>query len=271
MDKPKYPVLTVIKALDIIELLSKDTSNRGIGISELSRETGLGKSTIHRILDTLLYYRYIDKNEETNRYRLGWELYRMGQMVPRQNQLYNLDSTLLIELSKQTKETINVAILKNSDVVIISKIEGSKENLRVSLQPGDHEPLHATGLGKVLISEFGEEEIRKAVREEKGKLKKFTHNTIMTVDELIVEIEKVRRQGYAVDSEEYSIGLYCMAMPLRDYTGNIIAALSVSSPYARITEARIQEILNFLEASAQKISATLGFRKASQKIQRKTG
>jgi len=259
MDEPKYPVHTVIKALDIIRILSKDTSNRGIGISDLSRELGLGKSTIHRILDTLLFYRYIDKNEETNRYRLGWELYTIGQMVPRQNQLYNLDNTYLIELSKQTKETVNVGILSNNEVVIISKIEGSDENLRVTLQPGDHEALHATGLGKILISETPEDKIREMVREEKGKLRKYTQNTIITVDQLVDEIEKVRKQGYAVDSEEYSIGLYCIAMPLRDYTGNIIAAISVSSPYARINEARIKEILHYLEIASHKISATLGY------------
>ncbi len=259
MDEPKYPVHTVIKALDIIRILSKDTSNRGIGISDLSRELGLGKSTIHRILDTLLFYRYIDKNEETNRYRLGWELYTIGQMVPRQNQLYNLDNTYLIELSKQTKETVNVGILSNDEVVIISKIEGSDENLRVTMQPGDHEALHATGLGKILISELPEAKIRELVKEEKGKLRKFTNNTIISVNELLIEIEKVRKQGYAVDSEEYSVGLYCIAKPLRDYTGNIIAALSVSSPYARINESRIQEIVHDLDVSVQKISGTLGY------------
>ena len=72
-NKPKYPVQTVSKAIEIINYLSKDTSNRGAGITELSREIGMGKSTIHRILDTLLYYGYIDKNWETNRYRLGWD------------------------------------------------------------------------------------------------------------------------------------------------------------------------------------------------------
>jgi len=127
------------------------------------------------------------------------------------------------------------------------------------MQPGDHEALHATGLGKILISELPEAKIRELVKEEKGKLRKFTNNTIISVNELLIEIEKVRKQGYAVDSEEYSVGLYCIAKPLRDYTGNIIAALSVSSPYARINESRIQEIVHDLDVSVQKISGTLGY------------
>ena len=105
-NKPKYPVQTVSKAIEIINYLAKDTSNRGAGITELSREIGMGKSTIHRILDTLLYYGYIDKNWETNRYRLGWELYSVGQRVPRQNQIFNLDPAYLTALSQKTGETV---------------------------------------------------------------------------------------------------------------------------------------------------------------------
>ncbi len=259
MDKPKYPVLTVMKALEIIEVLSQDSSNRGVGISELSRKLDLGKSTVHRILETLKYYGFIDKNEETNRYRLGWSLYNIGQMVPRQNQLYNLDNTLLIELSQKVKETVNVGVVSGSEVVIISKIEGSAENLRVNLQPGEHEALHATALGKILISEMPEETIRSMMDKDRGRLKKLTHNSITNVDDLIKEIEKTRRQGYAVDNEEFCIGLYCMAMPLRDYTGNIIAALSVSTPYARINETKIKENLEYLKEYSGKISKILGY------------
>lgn len=259
MDKPKYPVQTVIKAIEIIEILAKDSTSRGIGISDLSRRLGLGKSTIHRILETLMYYRYIDKNEETNKYRLGWGLYTAGQMVPKQNQLYNMDPTLLIDLSRIVRETVNVGVMRGGEVVIISKIEGSQENLQVNLQAGEHEALHATGLGKVLLSELPEEQVQDMLDSVRGKLKKYTHNTIDTIDEYLAELEKVKKQGYAVDNEEFCIGLYCLAMPLRDYTGKVIAALSVSTPYARITETKSQEILNRLAEYSKRISLNLGY------------
>ena len=259
MEKPKYPVQTVIKAIEIIEILAKDATSKGIGISDLSRRLGLGKSTIHRILETLMYYKYIDKNEETNKYRLGWGLYTAGQMVPKQNQLYNMDPPLLIDLSKIVRETVNVGIMRANEVVIISKIEGSQENLQVNMQQGEHEALHATGLGKILLCELPEDQIREMLDSDRGRLKKFTHNTIDTVEEYLDELEKVRKQGYAVDNEEFCVGLYCLARPLRDYTGKIIAALSVSTPYARITEAKIQEILGYLAEYSVRISGNLGY------------
>ena len=88
-DEPKYPVKTVTKAIEIINYLAQDTGNRGIGVSELSRVLGMGKSTVHRLLDTLSFYGYVEQDGETNQYRLGWELYKIGQVVPQQNQLLN--------------------------------------------------------------------------------------------------------------------------------------------------------------------------------------
>ena len=90
-DEPKYPVKTVTKAIEIINYLAQDTGNRGIGVSELSRVLGMGKSTVHRLLDTLSFYGYVEQDGETNQYRLGWELYKIGQVVPQQNQLLNLN------------------------------------------------------------------------------------------------------------------------------------------------------------------------------------
>ena len=99
--EPKYPVQTVMKALELLNHLAKNTGNLGAGVSELSDALGIGKSTVHRLLDTLQYYGYIEKSEETNRYRLGWELYKVGLSVPAQNQLFNIDRTHLLELGKK--------------------------------------------------------------------------------------------------------------------------------------------------------------------------
>ena len=257
-DKPKYPVQTVSKAIEIINYLSKDTSNRGAGITELSREIGMGKSTIHRILDTLLYYGYIDKNWETNRYRLGWALYSVGQRVPRQNQIFNLDPAYLTELSQKTGETVNLGILKGIETIIISKIEGNSGGLYVGVQAGQHEAVHATGLGKVLISEMTDGEIR-ALAANQSEFYRYTEHTIADVDELLEEVHRVREAGYAVDNQEFGLGLICMAKPIRDYTGKIVAAVSVSTPANRMTEEHRAAILDALGECSSAISQTLGY------------
>ena len=160
-DEPKYPVKTVTKAIEIINYLAQDTGNRGIGVSELSRVLGMGKSTVHRLLDTLSFYGYVEQDGETNQYRLGWELYKIGQVVPQQNQLLNLNPGYILELSRKTRATVNLGILKRGEILIISKIEGAYDSTHISVRPGEYEAIHATGMGKVMISEMDEEEIRR--------------------------------------------------------------------------------------------------------------
>ena len=110
-EAPKYPVQTVIKALELLDFLAKESGSQGLGVSQISRELCMGKSTTHRLLDTLQYYGFVEKNEDTNLYRLGWKLYTIGQMVPIQNQILNLDRRYLVELNKKTRETVNLGIL----------------------------------------------------------------------------------------------------------------------------------------------------------------
>ena len=258
MREPKYPVQTVMKAIEIINHLAKDTSGRGVAISEFSRVLGLGKSTVHRILDTLQFYGYIDQDAETNRYRLGWELYKIGQVIPQQNQLFNINQSLLVDLSNKTQEVVNLGTLKRNETVIISKIESPRTGLRVSVNPGEYEAIHATALGKMMISEMDADQIQ-ALFNNEDQLPTHTPNTISTVSELLKEVKMTRQRGYAVDAEELCLGLYCMAMPVRDYTGKIVAAISVSSAASRINDETKKLILESLEETTRKVSESLGY------------
>ena len=257
-EEPKYPVKTVTKAIEIINYLAQDTGNRGVGVSELGRVLHMGKSTVHRLLDTLSYYGYVEQDLETNQYRLGWELYKIGQAVPQQNQLLNLNSGYILELSRKTRATVNLGILKRGEILIISKIEGSYTNMHISVQPGEYEAVHATGMGKVMISEMSDEEIWEMFSG-RETLVSYTPNTITSIPQLLREETKVRWNGYAVDAEEYCLGLYCIAMPVRDYTGKIVAAVSVSSPAGQMDEERKRTILEALGKCTRDISKSLGY------------
>ena len=261
VDEPKYPVKTVTKAIEIINYLAQDTGNRGVGVSELGRVLHMGKSTVHRLLDTLSFYGYVEQDRETNQYRLGWELYKIGQAVPQQNQLLNLNSSFLLELSRRTRATANLGILKRGEILIISKIEGAYEKAHISVQAGEYEAVHATGMGKVMISEMSEEELWNLFHGRES-LMAYTPNTITSLPQLLREEARVRENGYAVDAEEYCIGLYCIAMPVRDYTGRIIAAVSVSNPSGSRDEERKQMVLEALRDCTREISRSLGYQAA---------
>lgn len=258
-EKPKYPIQTVSNAIEILNYLALDSGNRGVGITEISNALGMGKSAVHRILDTLLYYGFVDKNFETSRYRLGWGLYSIGQHVPQQNQIFNLDRDCLIELSRKTGETVNLGVLNRNETVLISKIEGNSSGLRVNIQAGEREAIHATALGKVLISEMQDDAICELLSD-RIPLQKFTENTITNVDDLLNELCEVRKRGYATDEEEYGIGIICMSCPVRDYTGRIIAAVSVSTPSSRMDENHRELILTSLKECSNYASWSLGYR-----------
>ncbi len=257
-DEPKYPVHTVIKAIEVIHYLMKINGNRGASISEINQSLGFGKSTIHRLLDTLSFYDWVEKDPDTNRYRLGWGIYKVGEVVPLQNQLLNIDQNYLLDLSNKTNAIVNLGVLTHGSTVIISKIENA--GTRMNRNPGEYESVHATGLGKILISELDASQIQEILGNS-TEMTAFTENTITNLKDLLIELQITRQRGYAIDNEEFCKGLICFAMPLRDYTQKIVAAISVSTQTDTMTEERKQFILENLRATSSKISRSLGYTK----------
>ncbi len=260
---PKYPVQTLEKALDIIKLLATTRSKQPLGISEISRNLDIGKSTVHRILDTLMAYKYIEKCPRTLGYRLGWGLFEIGNMVPLQHDLYSFDYEILQELCDEFNEAVNFGVRDDREVVIVSKVD-PETRLKVNRQIGTREPLHATSLGKVLISELSDEELDQLFGE--GELEEFTPNTIKTLDDLKVELENVRKQGFAIDHEELFHGLVCIAMPIRDYTNKIVAAISVSGPSFRMNFNKLTSIQGKLQQVSNELSNYMGAATKEEKV-----
>lgn len=257
--EPKYPVLTLIKSIEIINYLSTIIDNRGAYITELSQHLSLGKSSVHRLLDTLLYYGYVEKNEATKCYRLGWKLYTIGQMVPQQNQLASLDKQFMIEIAEKTAEIVNLGVLRDNETVIISQVDGSTSSLRVNVQQGTSEPVYATALGKVLLSEQSDMEILKILKTVEPFVP-YTNRTISSGEGFLKAVRLARKRGFATDLEEFSTGLVCIACPVRDYTGKIIAAMSVSMPKVRYNRTSHAKILAALREGTKKASYALGYR-----------
>lgn len=254
----RYPVQTVEKALEVFNLLSKDQYREGISISELSKELELGKSTVHRVLETMVEKNYINQSEETKKYQLSWKLFEVGNVIPRQRNLYRVDNRILQDLCDASQETVNLGVRVKDSVVTIFKTS-PKTSLIANLQIGAREPLHATAMGKALISEMTREEVIIILGE--GIYENFTSNTITTIDNLMTELEKIRRQGYSVDDEEVCAGLTCVAMPVRDFKNEIVAAVSVSGASIRMTFNKIQEIQQDLQEATDKLSTFLGWQK----------
>jgi IclR family transcriptional regulator, KDG regulon repressor len=259
---PKYPIQTIEKALEVIELLSRERSREGMSISELSTELSIGKSTVHRILETLLVKNYIEQSEDTKKYRLGWKLFEVGNLIPRQRNLYNVDTKILQELCDICEETVNLGVRVQESVVTISKVS-PRASLIANLQIGARESLYATAMGKAMISEMTREELVNVMGTQ--KFEAYTSNTITNMDDLMVELEKIRKQGYSIDDEEFCAGLTCVAMPVRDYKNEIVAAISVSGASIRMTFNKISHIQSGLKEATDKLSKFLGWQENTPK------
>ncbi|WP_128425616.1 IclR family transcriptional regulator [Gudongella oleilytica] len=253
---PKYPVQTVEKALEIIELLTGNQYIDGVSISELSKELDLGKSTVHRIIETMEAKGYIHQDNDTKKYHLSWKLFELGNSIPRRRNLFTMDTTLLQALCDKFQETVNMGVRVDDSVVTIHKINPTS-SLIANLQIGTREALHATAMGKALMSQMTREEIVKLLGT--GPYEQFTSKTIKDVDQLTENINMIRKQGYSLDDEEYSAGLTCISVPLKNYRNEIVAAVSISGATIRMTEEKLNEIQKELKHVAERLSAYLGW------------
>jgi DNA-binding IclR family transcriptional regulator len=261
-DKSKYPVKSLIKALRILDALGESSDGRGI--TELGKELRIGKSTVHRLLATLKDEGYVMVDPLTSRYTLGAKIAKLEEQLAQQSPLLRAGVPIIQRLAQECNETANLAILEGGEVLYIAK-EESKEPLRASGHVGRRLPAHSTALGKGLLAGLSDSEVRRLYRNTR-KLRQSTPNTIDNLDRLLAELAGVRREGVAYDNEEMYPGLDCIAAPVRDFSGRVIAALSLSVPHHRMSSERRHALQEALLQATAELSAKLGFAPAREPI-----
>jgi IclR family KDG regulon transcriptional repressor len=257
--KPTNLVQAIERASLILDVLGQNP--QGISIRELSAEVKLPKGTTHRLLSSLTYFGYAQQDARTRDYSLGFKLVELGNRL-----LNNLDfrteaKSFLIDLAERTKETVHLVVLDKNEVLYVDKVE-SNENpsgLRMASRVGSRTPAHSCAVGKVLLAHFSNKELKEFI--ELHGLPTMTDKTITEPIKLKEHLKLVKTQGFALDDEENEKGIRCVAAPIHNEIGSVIAAISISGPAIRITKKRIQETLkDEAMKSALKISRRLGFR-----------
>jgi IclR family transcriptional regulator, KDG regulon repressor len=247
-------VQTLDRALDIIELLSLEQN--GIGVTEISHKLDLHKSTVHRLLNALAVRGYVEKEERHSKYSLGLKFVEIGCHRLNHLELKVEAAPSLRSLADSTRQPVHLAILDGNEVVYIEKIE-PVANLRMYSQIGKRVPVYCSALGKSLLSETKEDDLKKILSG--TEFKSFTSKTFSSIDQLIVDVDDVRRKGWSLDDEEHEAGIRCIASPVRDYTGKIIAAVSVSGDRQIISPERDSEVSVSVMNTAGIISKRMGF------------
>ena len=253
-DKSNYIIQSVAHALDVLEEFKGDAVE--LGVTELSKKLKLHKNNIFRLLATLEARGYIEQNKSTENYRLGLKSLELGQTFIRQMGLLRQARQTLERLAERANETTYLAIIRNHDVIYLDVVEAN-QTVRVASRVGLRLPPYCTAVGKVLIASESEEEIRKRLPE---IMEKRTPKTLTDPKGLVEHLKKVNSQGYALDDEEFEEGVRCIGAPVRDYTGNVVAAVSISGPAMRMTEKKIvDDLVHAVKEAAEEISRRLGY------------
>jgi len=252
----KYPVKSLVKALNILEILGGSSS--GESLTSISERLRLGKSTVHRLLATLRDHDFVWLDPHSGNYLVGAKILQLSEQLNQQSILIRYGGPILEELVTTVNETINLGVLEGSSVLYIIKKEADIP-LKMSGKVGKRFPAHCTAMGKVLLAGLSPEELRAQYPRDED-LTIMTPKSISSISELEKNLDKVREQGVAFDNEELYQGVVCIAAPVRDHDGKVIAAISLSLPKHRLEPETFNEFRTHLLQSTGQLSQQLGYR-----------
>ncbi len=226
-----------------------------LGVTSISRQVGIHKSTVSRLLSALREEGFVEQNPENGKWRLGLGLLGLAGAVLERMDLHKVSLTPLRILSTQTQETINITVLDSNECVTIESIISHK-SIQHTGRLGRRTPLHCTSTGKVFLAFLTPEERDVLLSD---TLLPCTENSIVDRSILEQELNRVRELDYAITHEEYEEGLSAVAAPIRDHTGQVLATVSISGPSYRMGPNQIEKFTDPLKDAANNISTQLGY------------
>jgi IclR family acetate operon transcriptional repressor len=247
-------IQSVDRALSLLEALAE--AGGEASLTDLSRRTCLNVSTCHHLLSTLVNWGYVAKVPGRRSYALGARVLYLGHACLRQVDLPRRAQAHIDRINEVTGESVHLAILQSESVVTVVKRE-ARHAVRVDTgMVGRSDAPHATASGKAMIAWLPEDQIRRMVPP--NAMKRFTDKTIVDFDALIEELRHVRRNGVAIDREEFQPGVICVGSAIRDHGGAVVGAISASAPAMRVTEEHLALMRQEVIAAANALSADLG-------------
>ena len=246
-------VKSASRALDLIEVVAAHEA--GLSFPTLLQLTRIPKSSLHALLGVLTVRGYLDLDEASRLYTLGVKVWENGQSYRKSRDLVREARPVMEAIAAATNETVQLARLDGTENVYLAKVD-STHPLRLQSEVGARLSAHATGLGKALLACLPDKVVRARFTER--PLPRMTPSTIVTVDALVEELHRVRRWGFAVDDQEYTPGLFCVAVPIRDHRDEAVAAVSVSVPLLRLKLPMLAAALARLATGSLEIARRLG-------------
>lgn len=237
----KNPIQVADRLFLVLETLAETGP---LPLTDLSRRLDLNKSTIHRLLTSLMYLGYVKQDAETGKYSLSFKILSLSNHLLEKMDILDTVRPILRQISNETGETVHFVQLDGTEAVYIYKEESTINSVRLVSKVGSRIPLYCSGVGKALMADMSPEKV-KSIWEASEK-KAYTPNTLTDYETFLECLEQVRKLGYALDNEENELGVRCIAVSLPDYSDVSRYAMSITAPVTRMSDSRILELADLL-------------------------
>ncbi len=249
----KNPVQSAERIFQVAEMLAEHGE---MGLMEISAALGLHKSTVHRLLMSLVYMGYAKQDAETQKYMLSYKIVSMAGKILDRMDILKVAKPYMERLSDLSGETVHLVQREENNILYIYKIEAKVGTIRMVSHVGMVHPMYCSGVGKAIMATLPEKEVKQIWNE--SIIEKKTEHTITDYEEMKKVLAEVRECGYALDDEENEQGVRCIAASLRDYHNEVRYAFSISGPVSRMTRERVEELSVDVKKVQEELSRELG-------------
>ncbi len=252
-DGQRVGVQSLGRAFAILEEVARN--REGIGLADLSKRVGLHNSTAFHLAKTLVALGYIRQEPDSRRYRIGRPLFALAASALDEIEMVSLATPIMEELSAKTGESSHFAVRMGDAIVVIARTSGPGA-FQLAERVGVVRPAHCTALGKVILAALHPGQLDRFLQ--RADLKPSTDNSITEIPALLREIEEVRRSGIALDDGEFNPEVRCVAVPVKDFTGQVVGALGISAPVWRLSMQALKSRTKAVQAAADRLSREFG-------------
>lgn len=252
-EKRDGSVQSVERALNLLEALSQD--EEGLRLTDLAARCNLSASTTHRLLTTLQKRHFVEFDRTDGLWHVGRQAFAVGAAFTRHRNFVAVAIPYLKTLRDRTRETANLGIIEDGELVTLAQVE-SREIMRATSTVGGRSPLYATGMGKAILATYPQDAVPALLPT--GNWRQLTQRTITSHAGFMAELTRTRQVGYAIDDEEFLMGLRCVAAPVFDQRGDALFAVSISGLASRVTPERVPAIGALVVDTANAITGVLG-------------
>lgn len=252
----KNPIQSAERIFQILEYIAE---NGQVGVVEIGTALDIHKSTVHRMLSSLISMGYVRQEEKTGKYELSFKLLKLSNNFLSHIDIYSILHPYLEKLARECKETVHMVQRSGNEVIYIDKVEpvGPRDSsIRMASHIGLLRPMYCSAVGKAILAELPREEVHTIWSQSKPEKK--TQYTITSLAQLEEELDHIKACGYALDNEENEIGVRCIAAAVADYQGKVNYAFSVSAPVSRMSDEKISELSKYVLKLKKDLSSRLG-------------